>query len=111
MVWLQNTKTRVSINDRRLYIDQPNQVGLSYDTLHNGTQDLLDPSGDVIVDDFANGVPSQNNSFLVGTFPSQLLSTSNNGTTNAARALWHFLQVFIQTFPDYKPSDDRISLW
>ncbi len=95
----------------RLYIDQPNQVGLSYDTLVNGTQDLLDPSGDVVTDDFSNGVPQQNNTFLVGTFPSQLLSSSANETTNAARALWHFAQVWFQTFPDYKPNDNRISIW
>ncbi|OCT51282.1 Carboxypeptidase S1 B [Cladophialophora carrionii] len=94
-----------------LYIDQPNQVGLSYDILVNGTQDLLDPSGDVVTDEFTNGVPEQNNTFLVGTFPSQLLTSSANGTTNAARALWHFAQVWFQTFPAYKPNDDRVSIW
>jgi carboxypeptidase D len=77
----------------------------------NGTQDLLDPSGDVLTDDFSNGVPEQNNTFLVGTFPSQLLTSSANGTANAARTLWHFAQVWFQTFPDYKPNDDRISIW
>ncbi|KAJ9606535.1 hypothetical protein H2200_008543 [Cladophialophora chaetospira] len=94
-----------------LYIDQPNQVGLSYDILVNGTQDLTDPSGDVVTDDFSNGVPQQNNTFIVGTFPSQILSSSANGTTNAARALWHFAQVWFQTFPDYKPNDNRVSIW
>ena len=95
----------------RLYIDQPNQVGLSYDILANGTQDLLDPSGDVVIDDFSAGIPRQNNTFLVGTFATQLLNSSANGTTNAARALWHFAQVWFQTFPDYKPNDNRISIW
>ena len=94
-----------------LYIDQPDQTGLSYDILANGTQDLTDPSGNVTISDFSSGVPTQNNSFLVGTFPSQLLNSSSNGTTNAARALWHFAQVWFQTFPDYKPNDDRISIW
>lgn len=104
---------RTSNADRvtRLYIDQPNQVGLSYDTLANGTQDLLDPSGDVVIDDFSSDIPKQNNTFLVGTFPTQLLNSSANGTTNAARALWHFAQVWFQTFPDYKPNDNRISIW
>ncbi|KAL6241242.1 hypothetical protein RBB50_011921 [Rhinocladiella similis] len=94
-----------------LYIDQPNQVGLSYDILVNGTQDLLDPSGDVIVDDFTTRVPEQNNTFLVGTFPSQLLNSSANGTTNSARSLWHMAQVWFQTFPEYKPNNDRVSIW
>ena len=94
-----------------LYIDQPDQTGLSYDILANGTQDLTDGSGNVMISDFSSGVPTQNNSFLVGTFPSQLLNSSANGTTNAARALWHFAQVWFQTFPDYKPNDDRISIW
>jgi hypothetical protein len=95
----------------RLYIDQPNQVGLSYDVLVNGTQDLLDPNGDVDVGDFGDTVPTQNATFAVGTFPSQLLASSANGTSNAARSLWHFAQVWFQTFPDYKPNDNRVSIW
>ena len=94
-----------------LYIDEPNQTGLSFDGLFNGTQDLTDPSGNVTIG-FPNGtVPVQNNTFLVGTFPSQVINNSANGTTNAARALWHFAQVWFQTFPDYKPNDDKISIW
>jgi carboxypeptidase C (cathepsin A) len=94
-----------------LYIDQPDQTGLSYDVLANGTQDLTDGSGNVILSDFSSGVPIQNNTFLVGTFSSQLLNSTANGTTNAARALWHFAQVWFQTFPAYKPNDNRISIW
>jgi len=94
-----------------LYIDQPDQTGLSYDILANGTQDLTDASGNVTISDFSSGVPTQNNTFLVGTFPSQLLNSTANGTTNAARALWHFAQVWFQTFPAYKPNDNRISIW
>ena len=86
-------------------------MGLGYDVLSNGTQDLLDPSGDVVISDFADGVPEQNTTFLVGTFPSQIISSSVNGTSNAARALWHFAQVWFQTFPEYKPNDDRVSIW
>lgn len=94
-----------------LYIDQPDQTGLSYDTLNNGTQDLTDGSGNVAISDFSSGVPKQNNTFIVGTFPSQNLNSSANGTTNAARALWHFAQVWFENFPAYKPNDDRISIW
>lgn len=64
-----------------------------------------------MIDDFSNGVPEQNVTFLVGTFPSQLLTTSANGTANAARSLWHFAQVWFQTFPAYKPNDNRVSIW
>jgi carboxypeptidase C (cathepsin A) len=94
-----------------LFIDQPNQVGLGYDVLRNGTQDLTNPNGDVQISDFADGVPEQNATFLVGTYPSQLEWASVNGTENAARSLWHFAQVWFETFPNYKPNDDRISLW
>ncbi|RMZ88721.1 hypothetical protein DV736_g4038, partial [Chaetothyriales sp. CBS 134916] len=94
-----------------LFIDQPNQVGLGYDVLTNGTQDLLDPSGDVDVSPFDGRVPKQNTTFLVGTFPSQNEWSTANGTENAARSLWHFAQVWFQNFPYYKPSDHRVSLW
>ncbi|KAK4971266.1 hypothetical protein LTR28_013235 [Elasticomyces elasticus] len=94
-----------------LYIDQPVQTGLSYDTLTNGTVDLTDSAARVTVADFSAGVPTQNNTFLVGTFPSQDINSTANGTANAARAIWHFAQVWFQTFPDYKPNDDRISIW
>ncbi|KAF2232887.1 putative carboxypeptidase S1 [Viridothelium virens] len=94
-----------------LYIDQPNQTGFSFDDLVNGTQDLLDPSRNITIG-FPNGtIPMQNHTFLVGTFPSQNNHTSANGTTNAARALWHFAQVWFQSFPEYKPNDDKISIW
>ena len=94
-----------------LFIDQPTQVGLGYDVLSNGTQDLTDPNGDVIITDFAGKVPEQNSTFLVGTFPSQLEWATANGTENAARSLWHFAQVWFQTFPNYKPNGNRISLF
>lgn len=77
-----------------LYIDQPNQVGFSYDVPSNGTYNQL--TGELILDDFSEGVPVQNNTFYVGTFPSQNPSSSANTTTNAARALWHFSQAWFQ---------------
>ncbi len=77
-----------------LFIDQPNQVGFSYDVPSNGTVDQT-----TLVEtlaDFSNGVPVQNNSFQVGTFPTQYLNSSANDTTNAARAMWHFAQAWFQ---------------
>ncbi|KAL4883328.1 Alpha/Beta hydrolase protein [Aspergillus karnatakaensis] len=91
-----------------LYIDQPNQVGFSYDVPTNGTYDQLTGIRDV--SGFSE-VPDQNNTFYVGTFPSLNASTSANTTENAARALWHFAQTWFSEFPAYKPHDDRVSIW
>ncbi|KAF2659029.1 alpha/beta-hydrolase [Lophiostoma macrostomum CBS 122681] len=92
-----------------LYIDQPVQVGLSYDVLTNITLNLAD-EGTVEVADFSNGVPEQNNTFYVGTYGSQNNQTTTRGTENSARALWNFAQVWFQEFPGYKPNDNRISI-
>jgi carboxypeptidase C (cathepsin A) len=95
-----------------LYIDQPVQVGYSYDTLFNGT---LTYSGDddynITLSDFPDGVPEQNHTFLVGTFASQNLTYTANSSVHAAHALWHFLQTFLEEFPAYKPHDEKVSLW
>ena len=92
-----------------LYLDQPVQVGLSYDSLVNITTNLA--TGDVEVVNFGNGsVPAQNSSFYVGTYPSQNSNLTTRGTENSARALWNFAQVWFQEFPEHKPNDDRISI-
>ncbi|KAI9808965.1 MAG: hypothetical protein M1826_003943 [Phylliscum demangeonii] len=92
-----------------LYIDQPVQVGFSYDTPTNGTVDEV--SGNISLADFSTGVPQANNTFFVGTFASDNVTHTANSTENGARALWHFAQVFFREFPAYKPNDDRVSLW
>ena len=99
-----------------LYLDQPVQVGYSYDTLHNGTLDLGSSTGDFttgnpIISDFSDGIPQQNNTFYVGTFASQNLTFTANSTTHAATALWHFAQTWFEEFPFYKPHNERISIW
>lgn len=99
-----------------LYLDQPVQVGYSYDTLHNATLDLGSSSGDftmvnLTLADFSEGVPQQNNTFYVGTFASQNLTFTANSTTHAATALWHFAQTWFEEFPFYKPHNERISIW
>ena len=100
-----------------LYIDQPVQVGFSYDTLINGTLDLA-PSieegffgGTLSLSNFSEGVPKQNNTFMVGTFASQNLTYTANSTVHAATALWHFAQTWFEEFPYYKPHDEKISIW
>lgn len=93
-----------------LYIDQPNQVGFSYDVPTNGTVNRLNAEMDV--SPFPDGkVPRQNSTFYVGTFPSLNQSHTANTTQNAARALWHFAQTWFSEFPHYKPQDDRVSIW
>ena len=94
-----------------LYIDQPNQVGFSWDILTNGTIDQTDPSAAINPTNFTSAVPPTNNSFSVGTFPSQEPGNSANDTQNSARALWHFAQTWFQEFPGYKPNNDAISIF
>jgi hypothetical protein len=50
-----------------LYLDQPVQVGLSYDSLTNVTSNL--DTGTVKVANFTNGVPAQNNSVCSSEWP------------------------------------------
>lgn len=83
-----------------LYIDQPVQVGFSYDVLTNITADFWDADGfmgtKITVNDFSDGVPAQNNTFLVGTSGSQKMSHTANSTHHAAVALWHFAQTWFE---------------
>lgn len=90
-----------------LYIDQPNQVGFSYDIPTNGTTD----ESEVTLQDFSDVVPEQNNTFYVGTFASQNPNSTANGTTNSARSLWHFAQTWFQEFPAYRPNNSAISIF
>jgi hypothetical protein len=94
-----------------LYLDQPVQVGFSYDNLTNVTVSSFTDSEGVEVADFSNGsIPEQNNTFYVGTYPSQNANLTTQGSENSARALWHFAQVWFQEFPGYRPNDSRISI-
>jgi carboxypeptidase C (cathepsin A) len=83
-----------------LYIDQPAQVGFSYDALVNKSHDILSDTYTTPAD-VPKGQPPY--TFLNGTFSSgNPLSTAN--TTNiAAAAVWHFLQGFLSAFPRYNP--------
>jgi carboxypeptidase C (cathepsin A) len=79
-----------------LYIDQPVQTGFSYDALVNGTIDQLQSPVNVTVGDFSTSVPVVNDTFLVGTFPSQNPSGVPKTTESAALAIWHFMQTFTE---------------
>lgn len=92
-----------------LYIDQPVQVGFSYDTLNNGTYDST--TGRITLMDFSDEIPQQNNTLYTGVFPSNNIYSTTNNTQNSARAIWNFAQVWFEQFPAYKPNDSRISIW
>ncbi|KAI9838358.1 MAG: hypothetical protein M1819_005626 [Sarea resinae] len=82
-----------------IYVDQPNQVGFSYETPVNASLNLL--TGDFeAVGPVPDDLPAY--SYLNGTF-----SLTNNGTTNtteiSAYAIWHMLQGFLGAFPQYNP--------
>jgi hypothetical protein len=80
-----------------LYIDQPVQVGFSYDILRNGTFDALAQTLLPVIADFSvSGVPEQNETFFVGTFPSLSSNSTANSTGNAVPAVWSFLQAWLQ---------------
>jgi carboxypeptidase C (cathepsin A) len=92
-----------------LYLDQPTQVGFSYDTPTNGT--MTCGEYEITPGDFTDGVPAYNFTHMAGTFGSQDLSMTANSTAHAAHALWHFAQTWFFEFPHYKPADNRISVW
>ncbi|KAK5169543.1 uncharacterized protein LTR77_005519 [Saxophila tyrrhenica] len=106
--WSWNNEVNV------LYLDQPVQVGYSYDVLTNITTSIGDErffGVDIQEADFSDAVPEQNLTFLVGTTGSQKLTHTANSTTHAAVALWHFAQTWFEEFPHYKPEDEQLSLF
>lgn len=84
-----------------LYIDQPNQVGFSYDTPTNGSLDLFTTSISVPPSTPPSGHPGY--TFLDGTFSTGNTNSTANTTETAAAAIWHMLQGFLGTFPQYNP--------
>lgn len=74
---------------------------------------LAEPEGPEAVQpaDFSSGVPAQNATYLVGTASSQNVSSTANSTQHAAVAFWHFAQTWFEEFPQYKPHDEKISLF
>jgi carboxypeptidase C (cathepsin A) len=90
-----------------LYIDQPVQVGLSYDTATNGSLNLLDNSFLIPPTSLPPTQPSY--TFLNGTFSSQNPDFSANTSAIAAHATWHFLQAFLASFPQYNPGNRQNS--
>lgn len=77
-----------------LYIDQPVQTGFSYDTLVNGTLDLLQY---VVTPKEFDG-SEVNETTLWGTFSSQNTSQITAGSERGANALWYFMQVWTSKY-------------
>jgi hypothetical protein len=66
-----------------LYLDQPNQVGFSYDVLTNGTVQSSEEHGWRYIHtpaDFSDGIPKANLTSRPGTFSSQDISQTANST-------------------------------
>ena len=84
-----------------LFIDQPVQVGFSYDVLANMSLNLLDETLVVPPTDVPTSQPPY--TYLNGTFGSGNSTATANTSTIAAQSIWHFLQGFLATFPQYNP--------
>lgn len=84
-----------------LFIDQPNQVGFSYDFPTNGSVDLA--SGNMTTP--PQILPEGRNpaTFLNGTFASLNPNNTANNSKVAGLAVWHLLQAFLESFPKYNP--------
>ncbi|CAK1357690.1 unnamed protein product [Cercospora beticola] len=91
-----------------LYLDQPVQVGFSYDTLQNVTRNLINNTVTLLNE--TDPVPPQNTTLLTGTFPSRIWENTAFGSQNGAISAWHFAQAWFQEFPGYQPNDTRVSL-
>ncbi|KAF5021686.1 hypothetical protein F66182_6274 [Fusarium sp. NRRL 66182] len=83
-----------------LFIDQPNEVGFSYDTPTNSTIDLV---AQEIRQPPETNASSPGWILRNGTFSSKGDHTVNT-TQTAAMAVWHMVQGFLTTFPRYQPS-------
>ncbi|KAI5861400.1 alpha/beta-hydrolase [Durotheca rogersii] len=89
-----------------LFIDQPNQVGFSYDVPTNGSLDLLTNTVYIPPAERPNSLPPT--AYLDGTFSSMNISNTANTTETAAVATWHMLQGFLSAFPELNPPKDNI---
>lgn len=93
-----------------LYIDQPVQTGFSYNTLVNGTYDVLSNAVTPVPRSQLHTVQG-NISYGLGTFASQDPLATTNTTVTTAKALWHFAEKWLTSFPELKTSSKEISVW
>ncbi|KAF2637301.1 alpha/beta-hydrolase [Massarina eburnea CBS 473.64] len=102
-----------SWNDRvnMLYIDQPVQTGFSYDSLVNGTLNEIPLPFQYKPNNFSTGIPETNLTFHTGTFASSNPNNAPNTTIAASKIMYHFMQAWMQDFPEYKTKDNKFSIW
>ncbi|TAQ90651.1 hypothetical protein B7494_g1025 [Chlorociboria aeruginascens] len=86
-----------------LFVDQPNQIGFSYDVPTNGSLDLL--TSDLYTPPQVLPSSQPADTFMNGTFSSLNSNNTANTTETAAMAVWHMLQGFLGAFPQYRPND------
>lgn len=94
-----------------LYIDQPVQVGFSYDELVNATFNILEGGIITPLDSDSPAMPASNGTFGYGTFPSQNFNSTANNTVQAAKLLWHFAEHWLSSFPGYDTQSNKLSVW
>jgi carboxypeptidase C (cathepsin A) len=85
-----------------IFIDQPVQVGFSFDVLTNASLNLIDDTLSYPPSQMPNTQPSY--TYLNGTFGSGYSNNSASTSEVAAQAIWHFLQAFLGVFPQYNPA-------
>ena len=89
-----------------LFIDQPTQVGFSYDELVNASVDFSKPNpflNESLVSPRPLPLGKPSWLFKNGTFSSGQDENTQHSTAIAARACWQFLQSFLSAFPQYNP--------
>lgn len=84
-----------------VYIDQPNQVGFSYDVPTKGSLNLF--TSEIIYPPSSAPPDQPAYTFLNGTFSSKYENRTANTTEIAAHTVWHLLQGFLSIFPQYNP--------
>lgn len=94
-----------------LFIDQPNQVGYSYNTPTNGTLNVPTVSIEQPPESRGSNTPPW--AVLNGTFSDTNqdgASQTANTTDLAALAVWHMLQGFLTTIPPFSNSSDSLDV-
>ena len=84
-----------------VFVDQPVQVGFSYDTLTNASLNLLQETLSYPPSGLPPTQPAY--SYLNGTYGSGNATFTANTSSIAAQSIWHFLQCFLGVFPQYNP--------
>ena len=96
-----------------LYIDQPVQTGFSYDSLVNGTFNLSSEVVTPLMFNSSTAAAATDPLTTWGTFASQNPLSTTNTTVSSARAVWHFAEHWLSSFPPFSTSSssNKISVW